>query len=58
MSRIYGGIHFQFDNQMGLECGNALGEFTFANYLQVPSPAASLMLAAGGLAVAGRRRRN
>jgi membrane-associated phospholipid phosphatase len=27
MSRIYGGIHWQFDNREGLTCGRAVGEF-------------------------------
>lgn len=26
-SRIYGGIHYRFDSEAGLECGNALGSF-------------------------------
>jgi hypothetical protein len=26
MSRIYGGIHWDFDNTDGLKCGRALGE--------------------------------
>jgi membrane-associated phospholipid phosphatase len=32
-SRIYGGIHFQFDNQYGLASGGALGRFVFHNFL-------------------------
>jgi membrane-associated phospholipid phosphatase len=32
-SRIYGGIHFQFDNQGGLASGKALGQFVFQNFL-------------------------
>jgi membrane-associated phospholipid phosphatase len=32
-SRIYGGIHFQFDNQAGLATGGALGQFVFHNFL-------------------------
>jgi membrane-associated phospholipid phosphatase len=32
-SRIYGGIHFQFDNQGGLASGAALGQFVFQNFL-------------------------
>jgi membrane-associated phospholipid phosphatase len=32
-SRIYGGIHFQFDNQGGLASGGALGQFVFHNFL-------------------------
>src|SRR5262245_7373931 len=33
-SRIYGGIHFQFDNQLGLAGGRRLGEYVFANFLR------------------------
>jgi membrane-associated phospholipid phosphatase len=32
-SRIYGGIHFQFDNQAGLASGRALGRFVVQNFL-------------------------
>ena len=32
-SRIYGGIHFQFDNQAGLSSGRALGQYVVANVL-------------------------
>jgi len=32
-SRIYGGIHWQFDNQAGLASGTALGEHVFFNVL-------------------------
>jgi len=33
MSRIYGGIHFQFDNTAGLAAGEALADFVFEHYL-------------------------
>src|SRR5207248_18095 len=32
-SRIYGGIHFQFDNQNGLASGHALGQFVVRSFL-------------------------
>ena len=32
-SRIYGGIHFQFDNQAGLASGRALAGYVFTNFL-------------------------
>jgi hypothetical protein len=32
-SRIYGGIHFQFDNQGALAAGAALGQYVFQNFL-------------------------
>jgi membrane-associated phospholipid phosphatase len=34
MSRIYGGIHYQFDNVDGLLAGKELGQFVYRNYLQ------------------------
>ena len=33
-SRIYGGIHWQYDNQAGLESGAALGAYVFENFLR------------------------
>jgi hypothetical protein len=33
-SRIYGGIHYQFDNQDGLRSGRELGDFVFDHFLQ------------------------
>jgi membrane-associated phospholipid phosphatase len=32
-SRIYGGIHYQFDNQNGLASGHTLGRFVVGNFL-------------------------
>jgi hypothetical protein len=37
MSRIYGGIHWQFDNADGLKVGRTLGEYVYKNTLQ-PRP--------------------
>jgi membrane-associated phospholipid phosphatase len=37
MSRIYGGIHWQFDNVEGLKVGRTLGEYVYKNTLQ-PRP--------------------
>jgi hypothetical protein len=34
MSRIYGGIHWQFDNVDGLRVGKTLGEYVYKNTLQ------------------------
>ena len=60
MSRIYGGIHWQFDNTEGLSAGGALGAFVFANALTpVPEPAAlGLLLIAAAAALFVRRVRN
>jgi len=33
MSRIYGGIHFQFDNIEGKRCGERIGNYVSANFL-------------------------
>jgi hypothetical protein len=33
MSRIYGGIHFQFDNVAGKACGKLVGDYVSANFL-------------------------
>ncbi len=33
-SRIYGGIHYQFDNQDGLKMGTQIGQFVLANFTQ------------------------
>ena len=33
LSRIYGGIHFNFDNEAGLEAGNAVGEYVVSKML-------------------------
>jgi hypothetical protein len=33
MSRIYGGIHFQFANRAGKKCGQKIGDYVSANYL-------------------------
>lgn len=38
MSRIYGGIHWQFDNVEGLKVGRTLGEYVYRNTLQVRRP--------------------
>ncbi len=37
MSRIYGGIHYSFDNTAGLSSGQQVGQLVMANLLQ-PKP--------------------
>lgn len=54
-SRIYGGIHWQFDNTAGLQAGDLIGEWAFNNFLQVPAPSAAALLGVGLLASARRR---
>ena len=34
VSRLYGGIHWNFDNNVGLTAGTALGEYVAANFLR------------------------
>jgi hypothetical protein len=59
-SRLYGGIHYRFDNEHGMQNGVALGQFVFANELQpIPEPATWTLVVCGLLAagLAARRRR-
>lgn len=57
VSRIYGGIHWSFDNVEGLACGDGIGDWVFANYLRpVPAPGATTLMAVS-LALGARRRR-
>jgi hypothetical protein len=42
-SRIYGGIHFQFDNQDGLTSGANLGAYVVENYLTAIEPTATVV---------------
>lgn len=60
-SRMWGGIHFRFDNEMGLAAGYDIGEWVLAQnaFNAVPEPA-SWALMIGGLGVVGaamRRRK-
>ena len=38
MSRIYGGIHWQFDNQAGLRAGKQVGQFVSERLLRPRGP--------------------
>ncbi len=53
LSRIYGGIHFQFDNQVGLSTGDAVGRFVAANCLPMR---AGVQVVNGALQVFGTSR--
>lgn len=57
MSRIYGGIHFQFDNVDGQEMGYALSDYVASNYLRaVPEPSSTLLLLVTAPLLLRRRR--
>jgi hypothetical protein len=58
-SRMYGGIHFHFEDEVGRNGGIALGQFIFANELRaIPEPAScNLVLLALISALASLRRR-
>jgi membrane-associated phospholipid phosphatase len=56
MSRVYGGIHWQFDNQAGLLSGSQVGAWVYQNAFQVPAPSVAGVLGLGGLLAARRRR--
>ena len=50
-SRLYGGIHWSFDNEDGLAGGQALGQFVAATQLRpVPEPGTWVLLVASLLA--------
>jgi hypothetical protein len=45
-SRIYGGIHFEFDNRAGLQSGRGIGQYVFDHYLKPDSaPSADNLVA-------------
>lgn len=54
-SRIYGGIHWQYDNQAGLASGRALGEHVFFNLLAQHAAAGACVPGADVLCLTGGR---
>lgn len=59
LSRLYGGIHWSFDNEVGLTMGRSLGGYMFKNFLQpVPEPGTIAALGLMALGLICRRRRN
>jgi len=56
-SRIYIGVHWDFDGLEGNLMGTAIGEWVAANYFGIiPAPGSALLLGLGGLVAARRRR--
>ncbi len=56
-SRIYGGIHWQFDNQAGLAAGHDVGVYVATHaFGAVPAPGAGALAALAGLVAMTRRR--
>jgi hypothetical protein len=58
-SRLFGGIHWRFDNEDGMESGLALGDFVYRTRLQlVPEPTSLLpaILVVGAFCGSRRRR--
>jgi hypothetical protein len=57
MSRLYGGIHFRFDNEVGTIVGQKIGQEVYSTQLQaVPEPMTMAALGLGVAALARRRR--
>lgn len=53
VSRLYGGIHWSFDNTDGLDLGNAVGRFVLANFLRPDDRAPAAGVVNGELIVVG-----
>jgi hypothetical protein len=53
VSRLYGGIHWSFDNNVGLAQGSAVGEYVVANFLQPVEREAAAGVVNGELIVIG-----
>lgn len=56
ISRIYGGIHYQFDNISGLKSGRKIGEFVSRRLLKPDTGPATARVENGELIVAGTAR--
>ena len=56
ISRVYGGIHFSFDNVAGLDAGDRLGKYVVRNLLKKDAGTASANLVNGELFVNGTSR--
>jgi len=57
ISRIYGGIHFDFSNIAGRECGQSIADYIFATSAQVvPVPGSSILVLIGAACLLRARR--
>jgi hypothetical protein len=54
-SRIYLGVHWQFDADFAFTSGTQLGDYVFANILGVPEPSMCALLTLAGLTLIRRR---
>jgi hypothetical protein len=52
-SRLYGGIHWSFDNNVGLAVGDAVGDYVMANFLRPVQREAAAGMVNGELIVVG-----
>jgi Ca2+-binding RTX toxin-like protein len=50
---MYGGIHWNFDNNVGLDAGNAIGQYVMANFLRPVEREAAAGVVNGELIVVG-----
>ncbi|HMS54041.1 MAG TPA: phosphatase PAP2 family protein [Fimbriimonadaceae bacterium] len=58
-SRLYGGIHYRFDNQVGLDMGVGLGDYLYQNHLTaVPEPSTLAVFGLLGLGLLVRRKKS
>jgi PAP2 superfamily len=57
LSRVYLGVHWEFDSTIGRAMGTDIGGYTFHNALLVPAPGLGAGLAVLGVFGARRRRR-
>ena len=53
VSRLYGGIHWNFDNNAGLVAGTAIGQYVMANFLREVEQAPAAGVVNGELIVVG-----
>ena len=52
-SRLYGGIHWSFDNNVGLDVGNSVGQYVMANFFQEVDRGPAAGIVNGELIVVG-----